>query len=358
MAAAAPLLITRRHLTRVLPVVARELERWQERARAIPEPALRSQAEASLAHKRFHCEGGAVFAAWSLEERASLELVRFIVAFQTISDYLDNLCDRTESLNLVDFRRLHQSMLDAVGLVSRPGSRYYAHHPHKEDGGYLESLVAACREALAALPRYEAYRARITRLVRLYVDLQCYKHIEPERRVPALTEWFLRNTGGRTELFWWEFAAATGSTLGIFALAAEAARRAPYEAAERLEAAYFPWIAALHILLDYFIDQEEDRRENDLNFVSFYENAAQRDARLDWILRRALTEARGLSASPFHLAVVEGLLGLYLSNPKVRQQGLEAPARALLSRAGLRARLVYGVCRRFWRRTAGRPKPS
>ncbi|MFS8572446.1 MAG: DUF2600 family protein, partial [Clostridia bacterium] len=38
----------------MLPVVARELERWQERARAIPEPALRSQAEASLAHKRFH----------------------------------------------------------------------------------------------------------------------------------------------------------------------------------------------------------------------------------------------------------------------------------------------------------------
>jgi len=30
---------------------------------------------------------------------------------------------------------------------------------------------------------------------------------------------------------------------------------------------YFPWVQGLHILLDYLIDQEEDRINGDLNFV-------------------------------------------------------------------------------------------
>ena len=40
----------------------------------------------------------------------------------------------------------------------------------------------------------------------------------------------------------------------------------------KIRQGYFPYVQGLHILLDYFIDQEEDRIGGDLNFCSYYEN--------------------------------------------------------------------------------------
>ena len=270
-----PLMFTRRHLTTVLPVVDRELAIWRRRALDIPDPALRHQAISSLTHKRFHCEGGSLFAAWSgIRQSTPLpangrvplgadapngeSLVRFIVALQTISDYLDNLCDRTESLDPTDFRQLHQSMFDAVCPSQPVMGDYYRHHPNTADGGYLESLVAACREALSVFPGYSRVEPLVRHYISLYVDLQILKHIAPGQRVPALKMWYETHASDHSSLRWWEFAAASGSTLCVFALVSDAARLSSIEEPRAMVEAYFPWICGLHILLDYLIDQEED----------------------------------------------------------------------------------------------------
>lgn len=105
--------------------------------------------------KKFHCQGGAVFAllAGEMCEKA----VRFIIAYQTISDYLDNLCDRSTSFDLKDFRMLHEAMKDAL----RPGvglRNYYTYCEEQADGGYLEALVRTCQSALANIENYEQIR--------------------------------------------------------------------------------------------------------------------------------------------------------------------------------------------------------
>ncbi len=344
----APLGLTARHMSWVLPQTDRALDGWRTRARAIPDPTLRRQALSSIDTKRFHCQGGTVFAAW--HPQSAEALLRFIVAFQTVSDYLDNLCDRTDHLDAFTFRTLHRSMMDAVSPFTSARGGYYSHYPHKEDGGYLEALVDVCRTTLAQFPRYSQFEVKVKHLVSLYIDLQVYKHVEYNERVPNLEAWFGRHQSATPQLYWWEFAAAAGSTLGIFALVTEGARHEPVEALESLFGAYFPWIAALHILLDYLIDQEEDRRERDLNFVSFYTSRQEARERLVWILEEAVRSARGLAAAPFHLCVIEGLLGLYLTDPKVVTDGHEDVADALISRAGWRARLVRSACR-VWRCT-------
>ena len=96
---------------RVLPLVHKELNFWKKRAEEIPNQELRKQALASIEHKTFHCEGGSIMALMA-KENFSLA-IKFIVAYQTISDYLDNLCDRSTSLNPKDFSALHESMMDA-----------------------------------------------------------------------------------------------------------------------------------------------------------------------------------------------------------------------------------------------------
>lgn len=342
----APLFVTGRHLRWVLPRADRALDAWRARAKAIPSARLRRQALESIDLKRFHCQGGSVFAAWS---PAPIDaIVRFIVPFQTISDYLDTLCDRTEHLSGRDFRQLHQAMLDAVTPTATPSADYYRHHGEQDDGGYLADLVAACRAALAAMPGYARVADRVKRLVLLYTDLQVYKHLPLPERVPRLEAWFDRHRSRYGALHWWEFAAAAGSTLAVFALVTEAARPRPIEAVDRLIEGYFPWICGLHILLDYLIDQEEDAREQDLNFVSFYRSPQEAEQRLAWMLEHACQATDALRDPGFHRSVVEGLLGLYLSDPKVKGQGMNGLARRLIRQAGWRAEAVH-LCCRLWR---------
>lgn len=325
----------------ILPEVRRQLAFWQERAGTIPDPELRKQALASLANKRFHCEGGAIYAAVNLANRH--QLIPLIVAFQTISDYLDNLCDRSTSMDGRDFRQLHRSMLDAVQPENEPVD-YYAFHPEKEDGGYLRDLVAACRQAIGTLPAYGRVKAHVVRLVSLYCDLQVYKHLPHAEREDALYRWWNEHRDDYPDLLWQEFAAATGSTLGVFMLFAASADTALTERdAARIASAYFPYLCAEHILLDYLIDQQEDELGGDLNFCSYYSSTAHAAERIRHIVEEAARRAADLREPKFHRMVVQGLLALYLSDPKAGRQPPVRKARNMLMRGSPLARLFFWV---------------
>jgi tetraprenyl-beta-curcumene synthase len=313
----------------ILPEVRAELGRWRERANAIPDPELRKQALDSIRSKQFHCEGGGVYAAANLEQRHVL--IPLIVALQTISDYLDNLCDRSTSLDPGDFRLLHQSMLDAV-TVGAKTQNYYALREEQEDGGYLEGLVLKCKTAIAALPSYAKVQPFVVELVGLYCDLQVYKHIDRTKREAELLAWWNKHSGNYPELQWNEFAAATGSTLGMFMLFLAASDPSLADGqAEHIRKRYFPSICGLHILLDYLIDQAEDREGGDLNFCSYYEDQRMLDKRMENMVQAARTSADELPFGYFHRMIVEGLVALYLSDPKVRdQQDVRRTAKLLM----------------------------
>lgn len=326
----------------VLPQVSRELGRWREMATRCPDPLLRQMALSSLEAKGFHCQGGSVFAARAGRYRH--ELVRAIVALQTISDYLDNLCDRAGVEDGESFERLHHAFLDALFPGVPPGD-YYALYPYREDGGYLGALVRACQEALARLPGYGPLQERASFLARLYCCLQVKKHIPWPRRVKSLITWLSPLLKSLPEkLYWWELAAATGSTLGIFALFSLATRESCQEEVEQVMASYFPWICGLHILLDYFIDQQEDAEGGDLNFVAYYRDEQQAVARLQYFVSRSLELAAQLPDPVFHQTVVQGLLAMYLSDPKVKKQGLGNTRRMLLESGGLASGHLYYLC--------------
>jgi len=313
----------------ILPEVKTALDGWRERADAIPDPELRKQALASIASKKFHCQGGAVYAAANLAKRDVL--IPLIVALQTISDYLDNLCDRSTSLDPADFRLLHESMLDAV-TPGAPLRNYYALRQEQDDGGYLPALVACCQACAAKLPAYGSVQAQVRDLVSLYGDLQVYKHIAHDRREDALLSWWDLHASRYPGLLWNEFAAATGSTLGMFMLflAASEEELTPGLGREIAEC-YFPSINGLHILLDYLIDQAEDEVGGDLNFCSYYDDQRQLNERLLRMVRAARASADRLPASAFQRMIVEGLVALYLSDPKVKgQRGVRETAKALM----------------------------
>lgn len=325
----------------ILPEVAAELAKHEAAAKRIPDAELRHQALASLASKRFHCQGGAAYAAACLESRRMV--LPFIVAYQTISDYLDNLCDRSTSQDEADFRLLHQSMLDALepGAATR---NYYANRKEQEDGGYLQGLVRICQEAARQLPSYAQVKEEAAAMAALYGDLQVYKHLSVDKREQALLSWWRGHQDAFRDLGWNEFAAATGSTLGLFALMLAATQpELPRQAAARVRHAYFPAICGLHIMLDYLIDQAEDRAGGDLNFCFYYASREQLAERIKWLATEARNSVAGMPDAAFHQMIIEGLLALYLSDRKVRQQEDVRQVARKLMQGSPKTRLFFWV---------------
>ena len=151
----------------------------------------------------------------SHENRASWkDMVRGIVAVQTVSDYLDNLCDRAQGITAwagdsslraarEGFRtcmQLHEAFRCALD-PGRPTGPYYQSYPvssvgvqapsgHGDslDGEYLRSLVDTSRSVLSTLPSYRVVLPAVRTLAQLYSELQSIKHLSPEIRDGLMEE--------------------------------------------------------------------------------------------------------------------------------------------------------------------------
>ncbi len=297
-----------------IPAVRKELQTWASLAKTMPEP-LRTQALSSIDHKAFHCIGGSVYAHYPGVEQGVM--LRLVVALQTISDYLDNLCDRLDVTDPTSFRVLHRSFLHAL-TPGEPLENYYASYPYSEEK-YLSTLVLACQKQLDSMPFYHLYQAEALRLATYYCELQVLKHVATRGDI-LLQDWASREFG--PELSWNEWAAASGSTIGMFFLFALSFQKSQEQLEETL-ATYFPWFQGLHILLDYLIDLGEDEEYGDLNFVSCYPSLKTRELRLATFAQESRRRASRLPHAFFHETVVAGLIALYGSDPKVVHQQLK-----------------------------------
>lgn len=325
---------------KIFPEVNRQLAYWKKRAEQIPNRELRTQALASIAAKRFHCQGGAVYALVARDKWK--DAIRFIVAYQTISDYLDNLCDRSTSLDPADFRLLHRALIDALTPENVPGN-YYSYRKDRDDSGYLADLARTCQAVLHDLRGYETIRNYALQLDGLYNDLQVHKHVKWEERIPRLEAWHNENKVNFPDLGWYEFSAASGSTLGVFCLVSYAmAGGMTNVLATEIYRGYFPFMQGLHILLDYYVDQDEDIDGGDLNFCKYYESRKQMMERFQYFMKKADQLVRQLPDSNFHAMVRHGLIGLYLGDPKVALlDGGSNVRKKLLETSGWKAKFFY-----------------
>ena len=246
--------------------------------------------------------------------------------------HLDNLCDRLSVTEPSAFRVLHYSFLDALN-PNAPLRDYYELYPYSETI-YLRTLVKTCQQILSTIPYYPVLQPLALQLGTYYCELQTLKHVP--RGDKLLQAWAAQTFGSK--LAWNEWAAASGSTLGLFFLFAVSFRPPPKDIDERIQA-YFPWIQGFHILLDYLIDLEEDLKHGDLNFVSFYPSITARDAALQMFVKECRWQAKALSFSSFHQTVVDGLIALYGSDRKVQKQGLENVVKELANNTTTRKML-------------------
>jgi tetraprenyl-beta-curcumene synthase len=195
--------------------------------------------------------------------------------------------------------------------------------------------VQRVRAGLRELPNYAAVRAELGDIAAYYAELQTFKHAGPDAREAICSAWYERHRDRFPGLYWWEFAAACGSSLPVFALLYLASQPTlEPSAVRRTLGAYFPNVSAVHILLDYFIDQAEDREHRELNFVACYASSGEAVSRVRRLVATTAARIRTLQDGEWHGFVLRAMCLFDLTHPKVFEQRLDAESKAVLAALG------------------------
>src|ERR1700742_4316790 len=116
-----------------LRAVSREMRVWRVRALMIPDAAIREDALTCIDRKRENADGAALF--WILPHRRDPNLLRLLVAYQIIWDFLDSVNEHPGCEGTLNGRQLHRALVEALD-PSAPISDYYRYHPWRDDNGY------------------------------------------------------------------------------------------------------------------------------------------------------------------------------------------------------------------------------
>jgi cytochrome P450 len=294
-------------------------------------------------------DGAAMF--WTLPRARSPELLRLLVAYQVLADYLDCTSERAANAGVRNGLQLHRALVEAID-PSLPLSDYYRFHPWHDDGGYTRTLVERCRQIAAGLPSIAQAQPFAARAARLTTVLAFNHEPDSTLRDTGLKAWAALHFPDSGELPWFEWAASASAWLTILALLALAADTGCEQSdAEATYAAYFPWASLAGTMLDSYADRAEDQAASAHSYISHYANANQVD-RVGEILSKALTNVAKLPNGERHLVLISCMVAMYLSKDSTRTAGNRATTRQLARSAGPLPRALMPALR-VWRAAVG-----
>jgi tetraprenyl-beta-curcumene synthase len=333
-----------RELAWGLPAVAREVSRWQKLTREIPDSPIRQDALNALQRKRGQTDGAAMFSI--LPSTRSPSLLRLLVAYQIIWDFLDSVHERAPDRR--NGNQLHLALLDALD-PRRPISDYFRHHPWRDDGGYLLALVTTCRDNCVRLPSYEYVRPfALCEAMRAHV-LPINHNRDPRSRDAALEKWAAREFPNGHEAHWFELTGAASAGLTIFALLALACEpRCNETDITRLRSVYFPWISAVATMLDSYVDQVEDTASDDHIYISHYQTPEIATQHICLLIRRSMRRSRTLRDGHKHILIVSCMVAMYLSKDSARSPAMRDTTRLIADAGGSLTSILLPILR-LWR---------
>jgi tetraprenyl-beta-curcumene synthase len=256
-------------------------------------------------------ESAAAFAAFARPDRRAA-VVRLLVRLQSIYQYTDTLMEQPSSDPAANARQLHTAILVAL-QPDRQHIDYYAHNTQENDGGYLVGLVDRCRATLGELPSYRVVEEAVLEQARRIVFYQSRINLAGEQDHPALARWAELESPPGAEQRWWELAAASGSSLAALALLSAAADPdLTRQHAQAIEALYWPWLGALHTLLDSLIDRAEDAATGQHNLLDHYASKEDMAERMERLTIESARRADAVGVE--HRLILAGMASLYLSD--------------------------------------------
>jgi tetraprenyl-beta-curcumene synthase len=335
---------TGRQLGWGIRAIHRELREWERRAAVISEEPLRADAMRSFESKRGNSTGAALFS--SLTPRRNRSLLKALISFQIIGDFLDDSHERHPT---AANGRLFRALVDAVSPESGL-SDYYDKHPWKEDGGYLVALVEACRSACRELPSLPLVQEAVVREAERSARAMRLNHAsDPAQRDRALRLWVERELPHDADWRWFELTAAASGQLmilGLLALAAkpdleEAEVAATYEA-------YWPTVPMLATLLDSYLDYERDLATGAHPYVAHYGTVDDAAERLTDLIGRGAQALAKLPEGQHHAVIFSCMVAFYMSGDDARGPAFRRHTERMIRAGGSLTRVLAPVLR-AWR---------
>ncbi len=304
-----------RYWSSIAPQVRCELGRWSERASAIPDPRLRALATNKLHAEHFNAQVAATLAT-AVPRRHRKRAVEAIVAIEVLYDYLDGLTETPAMDPLGDRRRAYRA-LTAIFDDDPPASDGDA---YASDGGYLQTLCATARDAIATLPSSSTIESAGRRAAERCAAAQVHVHATAELGAGQLEQWARERAADEQRRDWREYlAGAVASVLAVHALIAAAGDDSICEEqAHAIDAAYLS-ISALSTLLDSLVDHERDMRAGDPWLVRLYGDPQALGTTLPSVAEQALEQVRLLPDNARHLMTLSGVVAYYSSAPETRR---------------------------------------
>lgn len=329
------------------------MRRWRRRAQAIIDVSIREDAVNVLCRKRTHVDGAALF--WTVLQRRRPGLLRLLVAFQLLLDFLDYASERAQKMEpdpqagQDDGERLHLGLTDAldpmIGIAD-----HYALHPWQADAGYMRALILACRAYSTTLPSYSLVQPYTVAEARRSAQVLAINHIpNPACRDQRLRAWASRHDDLAPGLQWFELTAAVSGSLAIHGLLTQAAdERATTATVDQTFHAYMPWVPLATAMFDSYADQIEDAALDGHSYIAHYPDPASADARLRQIARKTTGVTLELPHGARHAILAACMIAMYLSKDDVRAAQMGARTRAL-ARAGGPLTMSLLPVLRIWR---------
>lgn len=329
-----------------LPAVSREIHGWRTLASSIPDTPIREDALNAIERKRGQTDGAALFTI--IPRTRSPSLLRLLVAYQTIWDFLDEVSERGADAGHANGQQLHLALIDALDPEG-PVADYYRYHAWHNDGGYLNRLVAVCRECCAQLPSYDQIRPLVLREAARAQVLALNHDLSPQSRDAALRKWSTTEFPEEHEAKWYELTGAASAGLTIIALLTLASEPT-FSRAEtaRTYGAYFPSTSALAAMLDSYVDQAEDAANGDHIYISHYPTEELATQHICRLIRRSLRDARALKNGEKHILIIACMIAMYLSKDSAKTPAMQQATRCIVDSGGSLTRALLPILR-LWR---------
>jgi tetraprenyl-beta-curcumene synthase len=312
MVAGTLVLAASRYWLSLAGVVQEEMSRWNEHARGIADPQLRTLALSKLEAEGFNARAAGMLATFAPRGRRR-GIVRTIVALEVLFDYLDG---RTEPAGEGDPLAWRMGLFAVFNwAISEPGAEHEQPVvPDVADGAYLAALAQAVSDGLRELPSYESLRAAMSPAAARATQAQVRKHAIGELGEGQLRAWAEEAAVG-SGFEWREYlAGACASVLAIHALiVAGAAPSSRAGAGENIDRLYLA-IGAIAALLDELVDHDI---EDDGDFGP-RRNAAELEHSLARLTEATAVQARHSQHPRRDLAILAGVLGYYATAPGAR----------------------------------------
>jgi tetraprenyl-beta-curcumene synthase len=311
----------------------------------MPDSMLRNDALDTLGKSRANADGAALFSA--VARRRDPRLLRLLVAYELMADFLDSVSERGACAGVTNGRQLHLAMVDALD-PNQAVRDHYRHNPWRENGGYLQLLIAACRERFASLPAHACVQAQAIHAAELAEVQGCNHEPDPARREIMLRHWAERKFPQDMGLSWFELTGAASAWLSVLALLTLAAE-VTVDKHDGIETTgSYLWISLAGTMLDSIGDMDEDLAQGAHSYIAHYPSEEIAAVRIAELIRRASAGARALPRGDRHAVIVACMVAMYLSKDSARAPHMRARSASLARAGGPLARALVPVLR-IWR---------